>query len=102
MFPPAFLIGMSEWITAIGTTLTATALIAIVALLWRMQERVSSVVGGMTLIEQKIDANNKESNLRFQMVDQKFAHLQSEVERQGAMIEEQRRWKTHPVGERED
>src|SRR5262245_12007837 len=92
--PVGFLIGMSEWVTAIGTTLIATALITIVGLLWKMREQVSLVAGRQTLLEQKIDANNKESNLRFQMVDQKFQHLQSEVERQAKMLEELRTWKT--------
>jgi len=96
--PVGFLIGMSEWITAIGTTLSATALITMVGLLWKMREQVASVAGGQALIEQKIDANNKESNLRFQMVDQKFQHLQGEVERQAKMLEELRTWKTAEVG----
>lgn len=86
------IIGPGEWLTAVGTTITATALIAIVALLWRMRDQVSAVDSKMALIEQKLETNNKESNLRFMMVDQKFVHVQGELERQAIMLEKQRAW----------
>lgn len=93
------MIGSSEWVTAIGTTLIGGALTAIVALLWRMRDQVSGVVGQMALIEQKLEANNKESNLRFMMVDQKFTHLAGEVERQAIMLEKQRTWRRDGASE---
>ena len=95
-----YFIATTDFIMTSLGTLAVAALTAIVALLWRIRDQVATVDGRMALVEQKIEAGTKESNLRFMMVDQKFSamdqkftELTKEVERQGAMIEEQRRWR---------